>query len=63
MLPPGGRKWWSLYSGLLILALAAPGSSLGCPKAARRMPRGAPGALRGRFWGVPEHSEDHLEAI
>ena len=27
------------------------------------MPRGAPGALRGRFWGVPWHYEDDFFGV
>ena len=48
----GGRSWCSLSSRLHILGLAAPGSSSGCPRAARRVLGDAPGSLRGLLFGV-----------
>ena len=48
----GGRKWCSLSSRLHILGLAAPGSSSGGPRAARRVLGDAPGSLRGLLFGV-----------
>ena len=48
----GGRSWCSLCSRLHILGLAAPGSSSGGPRAARRVLGDAPGSLRGLLFGV-----------
>ena len=54
MLSLGGRSWCSLCSRLHIFGLAAPGSSSGDPRAARRVLWDAPGALRGLLLGIPE---------
>ena len=53
----------SQHTDLHILALAAPGSGSGCPKAARRVFQGASGALREQLLGVPKHSEGNFWAF
>ena len=54
MLWLGGRSWCSLCSRLHILGLAAPGSSSGDPRVARRVLGDASGALRGPLFRVRE---------
>ena len=63
VLSPGRWKSCSLSTDLHILALAAPGSFSGCPKAARRVFQGASGALREQLLGVPGHSEGNFWAF